>query len=165
MRPLDRKLVGPPAEKSEAAEGEATARQAREKPGVLVVDDEYIVRVMVQLGLQRNGFEVWLASGSREAIGLYRKHRDSIVVVLLDCCMPGLDGPQTLAALRELNPEVLVCFMSGDTTGYEPDGLRQRGAACLIAKPFHLEDLANVLRLVTQGVPAGPLPAGGTCHV
>jgi DNA-binding NarL/FixJ family response regulator len=79
--------------------------------------------------------------------------------------MPGLDGPQTLEALRELNPEVLVCFMSGDASAYEPEGLRQRGAACVIAKPFRLEDLANVLRLVTQGVPAGREKAGGTCHV
>ena len=29
--------------------------------------------------------------------------------------MPGVDGPQTLDALRELNPDVLACFMSGDT--------------------------------------------------
>jgi hypothetical protein len=72
MRPLDRKLVGPPAEESEVAEGGATARQPREKPGVLVVDDAHIVRVMVQLGLERNGFGVWLASGGREAIRLYR---------------------------------------------------------------------------------------------
>jgi CheY-like chemotaxis protein len=131
---------------------------------VLVVDDEHLVRIMVQLGLERNGFDVWLASGGREAIGLYRKHRDSIAVVLLDVRMPGLDGPQTLDALRELNPGVRACFMSGDTGAYELDGLRERGAVCVIAKPFHLEDLANVLRLVTQGVPAGPLPAGGTCH-
>jgi hypothetical protein len=64
--------------------------------------------------------------------------------------------------LRALNPEVRVCFMSGDTGPYGPEQLRQRGAACVIAKPFLLEDLANVLRLVTRGAPAGLLPVGGT---
>ena len=165
MRPPNHKLVDPPAAASQAAEGEATLRQPRDKPGVLVVDDEYLVRIMVQLGLERNGFDVWLASGGREAIGLYRKHRDSIAVVLLDVRMPGLDGPQTLDALRELNPGVRACFMSGDTGAYELEGLQQRGAACVIAKPFHLEDLANVLRRVMQGVPAGLPPAGGTSHM
>jgi CheY-like chemotaxis protein len=164
MRPLNRKLVDPPAEQGEAAEGEATFPHPRDKPGVLVVDDDHLVGVLVQLGLERNGFDVRLACGGREAIRLYRKHRDSIAVVLLDVHMPGLDGPQTLEALRELNREVLVCFMSGDASAYEPEELRQRGAACVIAKPFRLEDLANVLRLVTQGVPAGLVPAGGTCH-
>ena len=165
MRPPNHKLVDPPAAGSQAAEGEATLRQPRDKPGVLVVDDEHLVRIMVQLGLERNGFDVWLASSGREAIRLYRKHRGSIAVVLLDVRMPGRDGPQTLDALRELNPGVRACFMSGDTAAYEPEELRQRGAACVIAKPFHLEDLANVLRLLTQGVHAGPLSAGGTCHV
>ena len=165
MRPPKRNLVDPTAAESQAAEGAATLRQSRDKPGVLVVDDDHLVRIMVQLGLERNGFDFWLASGGREAIRLYRKHRDNITVVLLDSCMPGLDGLQTLEALRELKPEVRACFMSGDAGIDDPAGLRQRGAACVIAKPFHLEDLTNVLRLVAQGLPADPLPAGGTCHV
>jgi CheY-like chemotaxis protein len=144
MRPLDRKLVGPPAEESEAAEGEATARQPRDKPGVLVVDDDHLVRIMVQLGLERNGFDFWLASGGREAIRLYRKHRGSITVVLLDSCMPGLDGLQTLEALRELNPEVLVCFLSGDTSAYEP-------ARHILPKPI---DFPRLLAMVEQALPA-----------
>jgi DNA-binding response OmpR family regulator len=164
MRPLDCKLVDPPAAEGPAAGGEATVRPPGDRPGVLVVDDEHMVRAMVQLGLERQGFNVWQACGGREALRLYRKHRDDIAVVLLDVRMPGLDGPQTLEALRELNPEVRACFMSGDTGGYGPVQLRQRGAACVIAKPFRLEDLANVLRLVMRGVPVGLLPTGGTPH-
>jgi hypothetical protein len=38
-RPLNRQLVDPPAEQGEAAEGQATFPQPRDKPGVLVVDD------------------------------------------------------------------------------------------------------------------------------
>jgi DNA-binding response OmpR family regulator len=108
----------------------------------------------VQLGLERDGFDVWLASDGREAIPLYRTHRESIAVVLLDVHMPGLDGPATLDALRRLNPEVLVCFMSGDTGDYDPQELLQRGAARFIAKPFHINQLAYDLRLLMQGVPA-----------
>jgi CheY-like chemotaxis protein len=47
---------------------------------------------------------VWLAAGGQEALDLYQRHREAIDVVLLDVRMPGLDGPQTLAALRALNP-------------------------------------------------------------
>jgi hypothetical protein len=66
MRPRYRKLVDPPAEASQAAEGEATVRRPRDKPGVLVVDDNRLVRIMVLLGLERDGFDVWLASGGRD---------------------------------------------------------------------------------------------------
>jgi CheY-like chemotaxis protein len=163
VRQPDRKLIDPPAQPTQGAEAEPRVRQFRERPGVLVVDDEHLVRIMVQLGLERNGFNVWLAPDGREAIDLYRQHKDSIAVVLLDVCMPGLDGPQTLDALRNLNPEARACFMSGDTGDDEPEELRQRGAA-VIVKAFLLEELANVLRLVARGLPAGLLPAGRACH-
>jgi CheY-like chemotaxis protein len=155
----NRKLIDPPAERTQAAEGDPMVRQVREKPGVLVADDDHLVRAMVQLGLERSGFEVWLASNGRQAIGLYRKHRDRIAVVLLDVRMPGLDGPQTLDALRGLNPNVPACFMSGDRGVSEE--LRQRSAASFIPKPFHLDHLANILRLLAEGVPADlPSPDG-----
>ena len=164
MGSRDRKHIDPPADGSWAAEGERTIRPLREKPGVLVVDDEHLVRIMVQLGLERNGFDTWLAADGLEAIQLYRQHQDRIDVVLLDVRMAGLDGPQTLDVLRELNPRVLACFMSGDTGTYDPEALRQRGAAHVIAKPFHLEQLASVLRLLVNGVSADHLPSGGGCQ-
>ncbi len=164
MRLLDRKPIDPPAETCQVAEGEPTVEQLREKPGVLVVDDEHLVRIVVQLGLERDGFNVWLASNGREAIDLYREQREHIDVVLLDVRMPGLDGPATLDALRSFNPDVQVCFMSGDTGGCDPEKLRQRGAAHFIAKPFHVNELAKVLRLIVHGVSADLLPCGKACQ-
>jgi CheY-like chemotaxis protein len=164
MGPPHHQFMEPPDEKGQAAIVQPAARRLRKKPGVLVVDDDHLVRILVQLGLERKGFEVWLAPNGREAIEWYREHREDIAVVLLDVCMPGLDGPQTLDALRELNPEVLVCLMSGSTGAYGPEELRQRGAAQVIAKPFFLDDLAHVLRLVAHGVNADLLSAGRIGH-
>jgi CheY-like chemotaxis protein len=147
--------------KTQARVAYPIVRRFRDKPGVLVVDDEHLVWITVQLGLERNGFDVWLASNGWEAIDLYREHREDIAAVLLDLRLPGLDGPQTLDALRQLNPEVLACFISDDPGAYQPDELRHHGAASIIAKPFFLGDLANTLRLLTNGVPADLLPSGG----
>jgi CheY-like chemotaxis protein len=152
---------GPPAESGQAAEGERPVRPPRERPGVLVVDDDHLVRALLQLGLERDGFDVWSALNGREAIRLYREHRDRIAVVLLDAHLPGLDGPQTLGALRKLGPEVRACFMTGGPGAYDPEGLRQSGAAQVIAKPFDLDELAHVLRPLVGAVPADLLPSGG----
>jgi CheY-like chemotaxis protein len=161
MRQQHRKLLDPLDKEGQAAEVQPTVRQPCEKPGVLVVDDEHMVRIMVQMGLERNGFGVWLASTGREAIDLYRKHRENIAVVLLNVHVPGLDGPQTLDALRELNPEILACFMNGDTGAYKLEELRHYGSAHIIAKPFLLDNLANILRLLVHGVSADLVPPGG----
>jgi CheY-like chemotaxis protein len=128
-----------------AALVEETGQRHGQTPGVLVVDDEPLIQALLRAWLQRQGFEVWLASNGSEAIDLYRLHREAIAVVLLDVRMPGLDGPQTLDALRRLNPEVVACFMSGDTGCHQPAGLLERGARHLFAKPFHLDNLARTL--------------------
>jgi DNA-binding response OmpR family regulator len=121
-------------------------------PGVLVVDDEDVVRTLLRLGLMLSGFDVLLAPDGRDAVRLYREHGRRIAVALIDVRMPGLDGPATLAALRELNPDLLACFMSGDGGKYSRDELCRRGAAYVIDKPFRLAELAGALRALLPGV-------------
>jgi CheY-like chemotaxis protein len=160
MRQDHHELSNSPDQEDQTALPEPTLRRPSEKPSVLVVDDDHLIRHMVQMGLERNGFDVRLARNGQEGIDLYRAHGQEIAVVLLDVRMPGLDGPQTLDVLRELNPDVLACFMSGDTGAYEPKELVERGAACVIAKPFFLGDLASILRSLVYGdVPVSLLRA------
>jgi CheY-like chemotaxis protein len=162
MQPSQHERIDELAPTTHVANGEAPVQQECVKPGVLVVDDEHMIRIMVQLGLEQGGFEVWSAANGREAIELYQKHREHIAVVLLDIRMPGLDGIQTLNALRELNPNVLACFMSGSMGACDPEKLQQHGAAHVIAKPFHLDQLLKILWLTVRGVPGDlPPPDGG----
>jgi len=133
----------------------------REKPGVLVVDGDPLIRVMVHLGLERHGFAVWLASDRRGAIDQFREHKDRIAVVLLDVRVAARDGLATLQALRELNPAIRACFLSSGTAGLEPEELIRGGAAYVIVRPIGLDALANILRLLANGVPADLLPVGG----
>jgi CheY-like chemotaxis protein len=146
--------------RSPVPDDESTVRQVSPKPGVLVVDDDRLVRIVLQLGLERHGFEVWLAANGPEAIELYRQHQKRIAAVLLDVRMMGLDGPHTLDALRELNPEVRACFMSGDMGGYCSEELLERGAAHVIEKPFFLQEIATILRLLVRCATEDLLAAG-----
>jgi two-component system cell cycle sensor histidine kinase/response regulator CckA len=164
MREQPHKFMNLPDRKTHTTTPEPTVQRISSRPGVLVVDDEHMVRIMVQLSLERNGFEVFLASNGREAIDLFRAHREEIAVVLLDVLMPGLDGVQTLNGLRELDCEVPACFMSSNTGADKPDELLQCGAAYIFAKPFRPDALASILRLLTNGAPAELLPSGCGCQ-
>jgi CheY-like chemotaxis protein len=115
------------------------------KCGILVADDEAWVRGVLDIGMRREGFAVWLAANGYEALEMYRRQRETIDAVLLDIRMPGLDGPQTLAALQELNPQIRCCFMSGDLGDYTESELHDLGAAAFFPKPFHLAEVAQVL--------------------
>ncbi len=130
---------------------------AQEKPGVLVVDDDPAVRQLLALVLARDGLAVWSAPSGRAAIEFYRLHPERIGAVLLDVRMPGLDGPHTLAALREINPQVRALFVSGDTGDHDPEVLLALGAAGVLQKPFDLGELSDaVSRLLAQPQPDRP---------
>jgi two-component system, OmpR family, response regulator len=120
------------------------------RPGVLVVDDEPLLRRLLSAILQGHGFSVWLADGGRQALDVYRQHHAAISVVLLDVRMPDMDGPQTLGALQRINPAVVCCFMSGQTGDHTPEGLAALGAVRLFAKPFHGDELALALWQTAQ---------------
>jgi CheY-like chemotaxis protein len=162
MRQVESHVIESSAKESQVANDGPTVPTLRDKPGVLVVDDDHMVRSMVQLGLERHGFNVWLASSGHQALQIYGMHRKSIGVVLLDVHMPDLDGLATLRALHKLNPEIPACFMSGDTDCQGREELRRRGAAQVIAKPFLLNELASTLRLLTHGVTAQPAEEAAT---
>jgi CheY-like chemotaxis protein len=122
-------------------------------PGILVVDDDPSIRLLLDVGLRQRGFTVWKAANGEEALALYRLHRDAIALVLLDVRMPVLDGPQTVAALRQLEPRLSFCFMSGNSGDYTAERLLQLGAACVFQKPFSLTHVLETLEQLT-GVPA-----------
>jgi CheY-like chemotaxis protein len=144
--------ASPAGQESYPAGVAAPCRQPGGKPGVLVVDDEPVVRDLLELALRYRGFEVWVAAGGAEALRVYQRHRDDIALVLLDVRMPGLDGPQTLDALQQIDPAVRCCFMSGELGGYEASDLLNRGALLLFPKPFRLMEVAGMLRHLVDAV-------------
>ena len=132
----------------------ATASPPVRLPGVPIVDDDVDVRRILSAWLGQHGFAVWVAADGGEAVGVYRAHRPSIDLALLDVRMPGRDGPETLAALRDLDPHVRACFMTGDTGRYTTQGLLDMGALAIFRKPFRLGELAERLAELTP--PADP---------
>jgi CheY-like chemotaxis protein len=125
------------------------------RPGVLVVDDDQLVRESLGPPLRRCGFAVWLAASGEEAVAIGRQHGGAIGAVLLDVRMPGLDGPQTLDALRAINPAVRCCFMSGYIEGYSREELLAFGAEGFLLKPFSVAEVTRMVRQLLRESPPG----------
>ncbi len=130
------------------------ATRSDEIPSVLVVDDEPLVRSVLQLGLQRHGFAVVTAENGREAIELFRELREQDdgkrPQVLLDVQMPEFDGPTVLAVLQSFDPKVRAYFMTGNSAPYTTDALLSLGAHRVFAKPLNLADVAAALQQRSQ---------------
>ncbi len=110
---------------------------------MLVVDDEEDIREVAQLGLETfAGWDVRTAASGPQA--LHDAAADPPDVVLLDVMMPELDGPSTLAALREhpATRDVPVVFLTAKVQASERRRLEDL-AAGVIAKPFDPVRLAG----------------------
>jgi CheY-like chemotaxis protein len=117
---------------------------------VLIVDDEPLVRDLLRQFLELYGFRTVAARSGREAIDLFEQHGQDVSLVLLDVCMPGLSGPETLRELRRIDPHVRCCFMSGNLGDYEMEEIHALGALQFFSKPFRLDELLDAIRALTE---------------
>src|SRR5262249_14660881 len=104
--------------------------------GVLIADDEEAICFSLSRELRRQGLTVYVAANGETALELFRSHEGDIDAVFLDVRMPRLNGPQTLAAMRQLVPGVRCCFM----TAFGVDRLCDAGEPVVevLKKPFDL---------------------------
>ncbi len=111
---------------------------------LLYVDDDEAIREVAELSLSLDGrFAVRLAASGKEALELLSSgYRPD--AVLLDVMMPGLDGPQTLARMRDEGLQSLpVIFITARSLDNERQALMSLGARGIITKPFDPLRLAN----------------------
>lgn len=82
-------------------------------PLVLVIDDESAIRESVTDILTLEGMQVISAANGIDGIASFRQQQGQIGLVLLDLKMPGMNGEETLRALRQINAQVKVILSSG----------------------------------------------------
>jgi signal transduction histidine kinase len=117
---------------------------------ILVIDDERSLLELIRSLLEAYGYTTLLASDATTAIGLYRRHREHVRLVLSDVMMPGLQTAELLAALRVINPDVLVVLMTGSTDLAEAEGYGCHGC---VAKPMNGETLVRAIQAALAASP------------
>ena len=110
---------------------------------VLVVDDDEAILAMVDDLLQEAGFHVRTAGSADDALRI--AEQEPIDVVLTDIHMPGKDGLELLAELRELQPETPVLLMTAFGSIKDAVGAMRAGALDYVAKPFEADELLVAL--------------------
>ncbi|MDP3072393.1 MAG: response regulator [Opitutaceae bacterium] len=127
---------------------------------VLVVEDDELLREMLQRCLEANGYRVIAAADGTEGLTRFLQHRTEIRVVVTDVMMPHLDGIALVRALRRLEPAVPIVACSGADLSEEAKGPRcalgALGVNAFLQKPYRTESL---LRLVREVLVAGPMGA------
>jgi CheY-like chemotaxis protein len=121
---------------------------AFKRPVVLVVEDEFLLRMDAVDMISAAGFEVVEAGNADEAIEILESRRD-ITVVFTDIQMPGsMDGLKLARAVRGRWPPIKIIATSGRDNVGETD-LPEGGR--FLSKPYSSTEVAGVLRELTGG--------------
>ncbi|MHB1587364.1 MAG: ATP-binding protein [Acidiferrobacteraceae bacterium] len=128
---------------------------------LLMEDDDSVRHAGVTL-LRSIGYDVVEAKDGEEAVAAYVQalaNGEPFAAVILDLTVPGgMGGWECLQVLREHDPNVRAVVSSGYYTEPIMADVSKHGFAASVPKPFHVEDMARVLRSVTRGKPVENRP-------
>jgi DNA-binding response OmpR family regulator len=110
---------------------------------LLVVDDEQAVRTTMAASLGLMGYDVEQACNGEEALGvLQRGPRD---LVVMDLCMPGMDGVELMQRARQIQPDLSIIVLTGHATVESAITAVRTEADDYLLKPIKIQELAAVI--------------------
>ncbi|MEU3185468.1 response regulator [Streptomyces sp. NPDC006923] len=125
---------------------------------VLVVDDNRVIRQLIRVNLELEGFEVVTAADGAECLDVVHEVRPDVVT--LDVVMPRLDGPRTAERLRaDPRTSRLPIAIISACTQYEAESGLAPAVDAFLAKPFEPSELVRLVRRLAHR--DGPPPVDG----
>jgi DNA-binding NtrC family response regulator len=119
------------------------------KGRILVIDDEVNAASALETLLRQDGYDVAKANDART--GLQALERFDADVVLTDLRMPGMDGLELLAKVKELRPETMVIVMTAYGTVKTAVQAMKLGAYDYLGKPIDVDEVEVVLQRALEG--------------
>ncbi|MCI0511811.1 response regulator [candidate division KSB1 bacterium] len=119
-----------------------------EKPVVLIVDDEMIMRDSLSAWLDDEGFETITTEWALDALKIIKNR--AIDVAIVDIKMPVMDGITFLKKIKETHPELPIIMITAHATVESAIEAMKEGAYDYVMKPFPPEKLTNLIRRVVE---------------
>ena len=111
---------------------------------IIVVDDEEMIVDLCSRVLAEQGYHVRGASSGEEALGLAAREKFDMAVT--DMLMPGMDGLETVHALKKQQPELIGVLITGHGTMDTAIQAMERGLSGFIRKPFMPLELVHIVK-------------------
>jgi DNA-binding response OmpR family regulator len=127
------------------------------RPIVLVVEDEPLIGLSVQDGLEEAGYEVRLMNDAVHALHELESAAELLSALVTDIRLKGdQDGWQVARRARELNPQLPVVYMSGDSAvEHTSQGVPH---SIMVQKPFAPAQIVTAVSTLINKLPPMPLP-------
>lgn len=108
---------------------------------VLIVDDQYGIRLLLKEVFAKDNIQIYQASNGKQALEVIQHEQPDLI--LLDMKMPGMDGIELLRRLRRLNTRAKVIMMTAYGELDMVEEASELGASAHFTKPFDIEELRS----------------------
>ena len=115
---------------------------------IIIVDDDPNVLSPLCSYLQRSGFNIRGVGTASDALAQSRAQEPDLVIS--DIAMPGMDGIELCRQLKATLPKLPVVLMSGQASAIDPAKVREAGASALLAKPFTMRQVLDLVTALAQ---------------
>jgi len=113
---------------------------------ILVVDDEDGVRRVAKAALEQYGYTVMLAEDGYQAVDVFSRVAEQVLLVILDLAMPGMRGEETFRRLKSIRPDLPVLLCSGFDELEAARRFQDGGIAGFLQKPYTVIQLAEKVK-------------------
>ena len=125
---------------------ELPEQKLKGKEAILVIDDDDHVRHSLELMLSSLDYYVMTASSGEEAIHMLQKSLSNIDLVVCDMIMPLMNGRQTLAHIKKIQPNLKALIITGYSEVTDEEHIGGSSSIPILQKPFTREKLAACIR-------------------
>ena len=119
---------------------------------ILLVEDEFSLRRLMKVTLERHGYRVLEAKDGTEGLSVFRQHLEQVELVVTDLAMPRMTGLQLKGKIMALRPSMRFLLISG----YAEDVIDSREqiarAGDFLEKPFHPDELVRKIREILDRI-------------
>jgi len=120
---------------------------------ILLVDDEDSILEIAKQTLESFGYAVLVAKNGAQAVSVFAVNRDQVDLVLTDMVMPVMDGPATIVALKQIDPNLVIIASSGLDVGGASERARSAGVRHFLTKPFSAGKILRAVRTALKDRP------------
>ncbi len=115
---------------------------------ILFVDDEFAIRKLMEMVLEKLGYAVSNAADGLQALELFRAAPLRFDLVISDMTMPDMTGDQLVVELKKIRPDLPVIICTGYGKSMSEELSEQIGVNAFLGKPVNKEELARTIRKV-----------------
>lgn len=119
---------------------------------ILLADDDKLLRVITKEALVGQGYQVMAASDGEEALTLYEKYKNDIMLVILDVDMPKISGVDAALRIRQLNNGVPVIFATGYDKNDALKSYQELDNSIVLNKPYPTEILFRSIKNLLETI-------------